>query len=191
MRTVLSQAFVVMVMWLTLITPSHAVNLVTNGGFETGDFSGWTLNGTPSTLFNVSTFQPHSGQYAMFIAEYEVDNDHISQIVSSVSGQQYALEFWLQNFGLGDDGLQVFWEGNLVLEQKPVLAPIDQWTKFTLPVAATTNGSELRLGGFDVPLAIYFDDISLTPIPEPSTLLLAMAGIAMTCARITAATKRS
>ncbi|WP_428305642.1 PEP-CTERM sorting domain-containing protein [Lacipirellula sp.] len=179
MRTAALLTFASLAAWLTLAAPSHAVNLVANGGFETGTFAGWTLNGTPSTLFNVSNFEPHSGQYAMFIADYESDHDQISQVVPSVNGQGYTLEFWLRNFEQGNDGLQVFWEGSLVLEQKPVLAPVDLWTKYSLPVTATTNGSELRLGGFDVPNSIYFDDISVTQIPEPSTLLLVVAGVAV------------
>ncbi|BBO34530.1 carbohydrate binding domain-containing protein [Lacipirellula parvula] len=179
MRTTVPLALAALVAWLALLNPAHAVNLVTNGGFETSDFSGWTLNGTPSSLFNIFDFEPHSGQYAMFVADYEADHDQIYQTVPTINGQSYKIEFWLRNIGLGNDAVQVFWEGNLVLEQKPVLAPVNQWTLYKASVTATADGSELRLGGFDEPQVINFDDISVTPIPEPSALLLAVAGVAV------------
>jgi hypothetical protein len=177
--------------WVALIAPSHAFNLVTNGGFETGDFSGWSLNGTPSTLFAVTDFDPHSGEYMMVIADYETENDQIYQVVPTTSGELYFVEFWLRNLGIGEDRLQVFWEGDLVLEQQPIQTAHNVWAKFTVPVTATTNGSELRLGGFDVPLAINFDDISVTTIPEPSSLVLSAAGIALTTLRTMRRSKNS
>lgn len=44
-------------------TASADVQLLENGGFETGDFTGWTLSGNPS-LKSVSPTYPHSGIYA-------------------------------------------------------------------------------------------------------------------------------
>ena len=42
---------------------SAKADLVVNGGFETGDFTGWTLNGH-NTLNFVSSENPHSGTYS-------------------------------------------------------------------------------------------------------------------------------
>jgi hypothetical protein len=164
--------------WLTFTGSAHAVNLVSNGGFETGDFTGWTLQGTQSTLFNVADVLSHSGTYSMFFAELEADDDQIQQTVPTTIGQQYSLEFWLLNstdgnLGLGDDGLKVIWEGNTVFDLKPIDAPLGVWTPYSLPLTATGNGSNLRIGGFDVPFAIYLDDISLTAVPEPGSVALA------------------
>ena len=164
--------------WLRFTSSAHAVNLVSNGGFETGDFTGWTLQGTQSTLFNVADVLSHSGTYSMFCAELEADDDQIQQIVPTTIGQQYSLDFWLLNstdgnLGLGDDGLKVIWEGNTVFDLKPVDAPLGVWTPYSLPLTATGNGSDLHIGGFDVPFAIYLDDISLTAVPEPGSVALA------------------
>ena len=47
-----------------LFIPSIAsADLVFNGGFETGDFTGWILSGNPIPG-TVDTANPHSGVYA-------------------------------------------------------------------------------------------------------------------------------
>jgi hypothetical protein len=45
---------------LSIAHPAKA-NLVTNGGFETGDFTGWTVSG--SAAVGVDFVPPHSGAF--------------------------------------------------------------------------------------------------------------------------------
>ena len=168
-----------LVLCLTFSSSAQGANLVSNGGFETGDFTDWTVQGNVSSLFNVSSFLPHTGTYSMFYAELESDDDRISQVLSTTIGQQYSLAFWTYNLGSPDDndGLRVFWEGSLALELVPLGEPIGQWVEYTLLLTASSNGSELSLRGFDAPLAFYMDDVSVTVVPETNTLLLAGAGL--------------
>jgi hypothetical protein len=67
------------------ITQSARADLITNGGFETGDFTGWTTSGTPTVQ---STF-PHSGS---FDALFSVPGS-ISQSLATTAGQSYTIDF--------------------------------------------------------------------------------------------------
>ena len=177
MQTTSKIALYSLAAWLSFATPTLAVNLVANGGFETGDFTSWTTEGTISNLFFVSDFTPHSGTYSVLFADIDTDSTQIYQSVTTTSGQQYTLDFWVYNLGVGENGLKVSWEGNLVLDSTPLEVPLEQWSLFSLPLSATNDGSELRFEGFDNPLGYYIDDISLTPVPEPSRFLLAAMGL--------------
>ncbi len=79
---------------LTLTT----TNLVVNGGFETGNLNGWSGNGVQTYYDQVVAYNAHSGSYSLELgavnAEYDVD-----QTISTVVGQTYQVQFWLENPG--------------------------------------------------------------------------------------------
>lgn len=82
---------------LSLVT-SSAQNLVTNGGFETGDFTGWTLV-EPNGFSNVGgdpTFA-HSGNFHANLAPDVGQTGSLSQVLSTTAGTAYVLTFWLAN----------------------------------------------------------------------------------------------
>jgi hypothetical protein len=52
---------------LSIAHPASA-NLITNGGFETGDFTGWTHVGG-AVVFGASGLPPHSGKFVAFFSD--------------------------------------------------------------------------------------------------------------------------
>ena len=45
-------------------------NLIVNGGFETGNFSGWTHSTLDDNSLGVDSFAPHSGLDAAFFGAW-------------------------------------------------------------------------------------------------------------------------
>ena len=80
---------------LGLATVPARANLVTNGGFETGDFTGWTLTGTGGGVA-IDTRFPHTGTSdAAFALANGGTTATLSQSIATTAGQSYSLSFWL------------------------------------------------------------------------------------------------
>lgn len=82
------------------VTPRLSNNLMTNSGFETGNFTGWTiLSSTPAPVVN--TTSPHSGTYAAFLGSLSspepLGNAAIYQTVTVDPGGG-TLSFWYKPF---------------------------------------------------------------------------------------------
>ena len=75
------------------ITQSARANPITNGGFETGDFSGWTVSGIDNDVVGNNPFtSPHSGN---FQALFAFGSNSITQNVTTTPGTSYVVDFWL------------------------------------------------------------------------------------------------
>ena len=81
---------------LSVAYPAKA-NLVTNGGFETGDFTGWTLGG--DTGFDAVRgpfgINPHSGSFQAVLSVST--GSFLSQMLALTVGTTYTVDFWLAN----------------------------------------------------------------------------------------------
>jgi hypothetical protein len=94
---------------ISLFAASGRAELVTNGGFETGDFTGWTCTGyaggcagaslVADPWTGVSNLFPNSGTYSLLIGASDYDDSNnpipfsISQTLTTVIGQEYSLSF--------------------------------------------------------------------------------------------------
>lgn len=175
---------------LAMLVPlaAHAggANLVTNGSFSTDDFSGWTL--TPALVGSDILVYPHdpsgdSGpsptpEQFWFGASKGFD-DTLSQTLVTTAGATYDLSFdlYMSAAGPGDFSASIDGTPLLSLTNSP---GSNSWVEYEFAVTAPTSNTVLSFSGQNVPnwngvTAIDF----ATPVPEPSTYAMILAGLGM------------
>ncbi|MGB7553797.1 MAG: PEP-CTERM sorting domain-containing protein [Candidatus Korobacteraceae bacterium] len=158
---------------------------VTNGGFETGDFSGWTQFGDTSFngVCNASTCPggetPFAGTYSAFFGPVG-DTGGIYQNISTVVGDQYTVEFWLAlpASGTPNSFSATFGTGGFSLTNFPGSF---QWSLFEFTGTATSTSTRLTFTFRNDPNYWFLDNVSVTTggltTPEPGTLVLFGSGL--------------
>lgn len=150
---------------------ARAGNLVINGGFETGNFTGWTLS--PDFVGSVvcDTGQQHSGNCA---ADYTVGS--LSQTIATVPGGSYSLDFWFQD--PNSDGFSASWGGNVIFSN----IGAGSYTHEIFPnLTAGSSSTALVFALAPHSGDPLLDDVTVTAnasgVPEPTGLLLAGLGL--------------
>ncbi len=183
------------------LAPSAHAQLVANGGFEAGDFTGWTLAGNADFTSNSpNTFvfgAAHSGDYAAFFAPVATDGI-LSQTVATTPGQAYIVSYWLavgsdptghiftpNDFSASFGGTSLSKEINLTATDGHAEFA-DDYTRYSYTAVATSASSVLQFNLRDDNAYFRLDDISVNaaPVPEASAtlslgLLLAFGGGAL------------
>jgi len=169
-------------------------NIVTNGGFETGDFSGWSQGGN-TEFTGVDGSSSHSGNFGAFAGPTSGGKGSsfgpgtLTQNLTTIVGQSYELSFWMFNDaakGVIDGGssnvmFQVFWNGAMIFDNSGT-STYQQFQFFNL--AVTSASTQLKFVFLNDPGFFHFDDvvagITATTVPEGlSTLWLALPTLAM------------
>jgi hypothetical protein len=157
----------------TTNTQSLPVTLtIGNGGFETGDFSDWTLNGGgyPTNFVGAVAVgiddYIHSGGYAALLGQPYVTAT-LSQTLPTVPGQLYRVSLYLNNpVGGPTNQFDVKWGGTTLFSQ--VNVPLIQWTNMEFAVFATNSSTTLEIVFRNDPDYFGLDDISVTPAAPPT-----------------------
>jgi len=172
-----------------LFTVRVGQTLVQDGGFESGSFCHWTLVGRTTTQFGaviwngVESPHPayntvHSGNYGALMGDTTLSI--LSQALPTVPGQKYLLSFWMENQIAGSgQQFEVNWNTNgtatntiynLVNPTSPLA-----WTNFHFVITAGSPNTVLQFGAFNRPNFFGLDDVSVTPVPQPSFTGIAKA----------------
>jgi hypothetical protein len=156
-------------------------NLVQNGGFETGDFTHWTLEGAAADNHAAGPLSTpshpelvHSGSWGALLGGIGA-LAYLSQTLPTTAGQFYLLSFWLDSpyFNVTDTPNEFLAEWNVntnsttVLFDQTDLAPFN-WTNMQFVVRAAGTSTVLQIGARNDPQAFGLDDVSVTPISPPT-----------------------
>ena len=154
--------------------------IVSNGGFETGDFRGWMQTGDTNNGYvgGIGDSFAHSGT---FYAEFFELNSGLYQALPTTPGATYVLSFWLNSSGLFPNEFFASWNGTALLDQLNL--PNVGWTNYQFTVLATGTSTALQFGFNNT--SSYgdygysdLDDVSVLPLAgQPSQPLI--TGVAL------------
>jgi hypothetical protein len=198
MKTVIRAAIRCCLMFTAAVALSFAhpasANLITNGDFETGDFTGWTVthadNG--SNIFVANGPGPDTTFGAFFGATVALF-DVISQHLTTIPGHFYTLTFFYQVLPTDlppDNGFRVFFGGEPVFDNSNANPGFGM---FTFNVEAIRDSTILEFDGFNTRSFDFLDNVSVTAVPDAgstfSLLGFASLGLAALAAQIDSQSK--
>jgi len=159
---------------------ASAQNLVINGGFETGDFTGWTA-ASESYLEQVRDTYAASGTYAGEIAGYAYNPDTLTQQIATGAGQVYHIQFdYLWDITEPDtlNSLTLSWNGDQIFGQANVVDNSYVWHHFDGLVTGT-GSDQLQFAAANDPGYAWVDNVSLSAAPEPAAWAMMVAGFGL------------
>jgi hypothetical protein len=154
------------VVGLVLLTaaaaPAKAQELVQNGGFETGDFTGWTEFG--DTYYNgVGSGDPpyvHGGVYGAYFGPTDPAGGGISQVLALNVGDHVHVSFWyLSENGLTPNWMTVTLGSVSVFSTTNVTSTV--YTQFAGDFVVADAAPVLTITFYDAPDWLDLDDVSV------------------------------
>jgi VCBS repeat-containing protein len=144
------------------ITEDAGPTVAVNGGFESGDLTGYSsLSASVDPLFIGGEFGNYSARLS--------GTGYLKQDAVTVAGQHYIVSFYVAGDpDASSNSLQVYWENAQILSQTDVALG---FTKYTFDLVGDGNDATILLSfNFSTDgTGLLVDQISITPTPGPAT----------------------
>jgi len=179
MKAKLSSFAALTICLLFLSSGAFAQNLLTNGSFETGDFTGWIYDcqGPYCGSYYVGVVSgpaygisgAEDGTYWAYLGNPYTPDATLSQSFTTIAGKWYTFSFWINAAGDNPSAFSADWDGTEVLNlTNPNTG--STWEKFSFAEEGTGSDT-IQFGFFDYPNVIGLDNVSVTSsVPERSNL---------------------
>lgn len=158
--------------------PALAASLITNGGFEAGNLSGWTQfgnTGFTSVNSNQAGFDPAGGSYLAYFGPVD-STGGITQSFASVVGKTYRLTFEVA----ADAGGTVFDAAIGGVSQLTLGSSFPGWTLYSFTHTATSTSTDVAFTTQHNPSYFVLDNVAVFgPVPEPQAWAMLIVGFGL------------
>lgn len=162
---------------LGFCSSAGAATIVVNGGFETGDFTGWTQTGNTS-FDGVQSPGPGStvraGNSSAFFGPVG-SLGGISQTLTTIAGATYNVTFSFLPDGGNPSNFSASFDGvTLVSLTNPAAGP---YIDYSFGAIATGTSTVLAFNFRDDPGFLFLDEVAVNQTPIPAALPLFAGGL--------------
>jgi hypothetical protein len=155
------------------ICDGTAGNLVANCGFETGDFTAWTLTGNTGFTGVTGGGYANSGNFGAFFGQVGSDG-FLSQTLPTVAGT-VGVSFYLFSPGGTPNDFTVSWDG-VDIGPDLVNSGAFAYTQYAFNLTSLGNDT-LRFTFRQDPSFWGLDDVVVAQTPEPGTMGMLFLGL--------------
>lgn len=155
-----------------------AAELIVNGGFETGDFTGWTLTGAVNPLSGVSGANPYQGNFSAFFSPNRTIS--LEQTFLTSASAPVTVSFWFAHEAGTATPVNIFSYsfGGAFPTSFGNFGGLP-FTNISL-TPASGGLKTLKFTFFDArPTRFFLDSVSVRSVPEPASWAMLVIGFGL------------